>query len=505
MDGLSSTALILVGGRVIDPSTQTDRIADVLVRDGVIAAVGPDLAAANPTVEARDCTGLVVTPGLIDLHCHVMAGLGDFCVEADDIGVDMGVPLLIDGGTSGVATFDISRRAIIDHPATKTKVLAFIDPNQLYLATKDFICHKLTIANDLKNLDVESLMDSLERNADVVIGLKARACHVGDVEFSPFLDAAQKAAGDKPVMVHLGRFPHTPVITPSALLKSLRSGDIITHAFRGGGGMLDAAGKAIPEFRDAVDRGVVLDVGHSGTDFRFREARRLLDQGYQPDTISTDLNIFNIGGPVFSLAENMTKMLGLGLDLVDVIAMATTNSARAIGRLDEFGSLAVGRAAEVSVVRLRSDGPFPVSDGHETITSEIAVEPVGCLRGGAAARGTTPCRRRRSPPSARRGAACPTTKTGEPRDRDSRLDVRCPWRRARALLASGVHRGRAGCEGVTAVGRATAGTEHRCCPHRQRRIAGGHRPVPASIDEAVRRVGRRGVDPLRLSRVEVGR
>lgn len=380
-------ALVLRNGRVIDPLRQFDGVADVVVVDGVVVAigrhVGDRVTDAHPTAEIVDCTGLVVSPGFIDIHCHVMKGLGDFCVGADEVGVEMGVPIVVDGGTSGVATFDISRTAVIDHPHTATKVLAFIDPNQLYLATKDFICHKLTIANDLKNLDLDSLMASMERNADVVIGLKARACHVGDPEHSPFLEAAQTAAGSKPVMVHLGRFPHTPVITPVALLRLLRGGDIITHAFRGGGGMLDERGKAIPEFRDAVDRGVVLDVGHSGTDFRFREARRLIDQGYLPDTISTDLNVFNINGPVFSFAENMTKMLALGLDLVDVIAMATSNAARAIGKLDEYGSLDIGRAAEISVTRLRTDGPFPVSDGHETAVSEMAVEPVGCVRGGA--------------------------------------------------------------------------------------------------------------------------
>ncbi|MGZ4682407.1 MAG: amidohydrolase family protein [Acidimicrobiales bacterium] len=379
--------LLLTDGRVIDPAQQTDVGADVLVVDGLIVAIGSDLLADRPElaagpVERVDCAGLVVTPGLIDLHVHVMAGLGDFCVEPDQAGVDTGVPVVVDGGTSGVATFDISRRAVIDHPDTRTRVLAFIDPNQLYLATKDFICHKLLIANDVNNLDVESLGASLERNADVVIGLKARACHTGDPERSPFLTAAQQAAGDLPVMVHLGRFPHTPVITPTALLDALRPGDIVTHAFRGAGGMLDRNGKAVPQFRDAVDRGVVLDIGHSGTDFRFREARRLFDQGFRPDTVSTDLNIFNIGGPVFSLSENMTKMLALGLEPTDVIAMATTNTARAIGRLDELGSLEVGRSAEISVLRLRTDGPFPVSDGHETIESEVAVEPVGCVRAG---------------------------------------------------------------------------------------------------------------------------
>jgi dihydroorotase len=384
------TDLILRGGRVIDPSYPSgpiDDLLDVAIAGGRIAAVGPDLVSASEASGAAaavvDCRGLVVTPGLIDLHAHVMVGLGDFCVAADDIGVGMGVPTVVDGGTSGVATFDISRRAVIDHPATRTKVLAFIDPNQLYLATRDFICHRLLIANDLKNLDEESLAASIERNQDVVVGLKARVCHVGDPGFSPFLDAAQRAAGPRPVMVHLGRFPHTPVITPAALFAAMRPGDILTHAFRGAGGTLGTDGKATVEFRDAVDRGMVLDMGHSGTDFRFRDARRLFDQGFLPDTASTDLNVFNLGGPVFSLAENLTKLLALGIDLVDVIAMGSSNVARAIGRSDSLGSLAVGRDAEVSVLRLRVDGPFPVSDGHEVIESPAALEPVGCVRGGA--------------------------------------------------------------------------------------------------------------------------
>ncbi len=379
--------LRLQGGRVIDPLSHTDRIADVLVVDGRIAAVGDDAsprrgAGEGAEFDTLDCTGLLVIPGLIDLHCHVMVGLGDFCVDADQAGVAMGVPTVVDGGTSGVATFDISRRAVIDDPATRTRVLAFIDPNQLYLATRDFICHKLEIANDVRNIDREALAASMDRNADVIVGLKARACHAGDPSVSPFLQAAQEAAGAKPVMVHLGRFPHTPVLAPSVLLDALRPGDIVTHAFRGAGGMLGPDGKAVPQFRDAVDRGVVLDLGHSGTDFRFREARRLFDQGYLPSTVSTDLNVFNIGGPVFSLAETLTKVLALGIDLVDVIAMSTSNAARAIGRLDELGSLAPGRSADLSVLRLRTDGPFPVSDGVETVDSPVALEPVGCLRAG---------------------------------------------------------------------------------------------------------------------------
>lgn len=373
--------LVLRGGRVIDPLSQRDETSDVVCTDGVVTAIGPDLARTEPDATVVDVTGHLVTPGLIDLHVHVFPGLGDFCVEADQVGVDMGVPVLVDGGTSGVATFDISRRAVIDHPDTRTRVLAFVDPNQLYLATKDFICHKLEIANDERNIDEASLAASVERNADVLVGLKVRVCWSNDPDRSPFLEAAFRAAPNLPVMVHLGRFPHTPVISTPALLRALRPGDIITHAYRGAGGMLDQGGKAIPEFRDAIDRGVMLDVGHSGTDFRFREARRLFEQGYLPDTVSTDLNVFNINGPVFSLAENMSKMLALGIELPSVVAMATSNTARAIGKLDELGSLAVGRAAEISVLRI-VDGPVPLSDGHETVIADRGLAPVGCVRAG---------------------------------------------------------------------------------------------------------------------------
>jgi dihydroorotase len=131
--------LVLVAGRVIDPASGFDGVADVAVDGGVIVEVSPGAAARHPLAEHVDCRGMLVTPGIIDLHAHVMPGLGDFCVAADSVGVDQGVPIVIDGGTSGVATFELARAAVIEHPNTKTKVLCFLDPNQLYLATKDFI------------------------------------------------------------------------------------------------------------------------------------------------------------------------------------------------------------------------------------------------------------------------------------------------------------------------------------------------------------------------------
>ncbi|HKX60608.1 MAG TPA: dihydroorotase, partial [Verrucomicrobiae bacterium] len=66
------SSLLLSGGRVIDPANRLDGPADLLIEDGIIAAVGTTAAAAAPPdAERIDVAGLVVCPGLIDLHVHL--------------------------------------------------------------------------------------------------------------------------------------------------------------------------------------------------------------------------------------------------------------------------------------------------------------------------------------------------------------------------------------------------------------------------------------------------
>ena len=62
-------SIVIKNGRVIDPASQTDRVADVLIADGLIAGVAPDLSSSN--AEVFDATGMIVAPGFIDMHVHL--------------------------------------------------------------------------------------------------------------------------------------------------------------------------------------------------------------------------------------------------------------------------------------------------------------------------------------------------------------------------------------------------------------------------------------------------
>ena len=377
----SNAYLVLQGGRVIDPASGLDAVADVVVHDGHIIEVGENAALSYPSAQVRDVSEHLVTPGLIDIHTHCYPGLGDFCLPTDLMGVNSGVPVIVDAGTASTTIIELARRAVIDHPDTKTKVLALMDPSQIYLANKTFICHYLRIADDERNIDIESARQVVNANRDVIVGFKVRPTITSNPDRSPFLDAAHEIADDLPIMIHLGSFPHTPVLDTSKLLYQLREGDIITHACRGGGGQLDDRGEPTRAFIDAYERGVLLDIGHSAGDFHFRTARRLIERGFMPNTISTDLNVFNVEGPVYSLSTTMSKIWALGVPLAQVIKMNTVNAAKAIRRSDQYGELVAGRSAEVSVLRIE-EGRFSLSDGHETIETSRRLRAVGCLRGG---------------------------------------------------------------------------------------------------------------------------
>jgi dihydroorotase len=348
--------LVLKGGRVVDPSAGLDGPNDIAVQDGKIARIAADIPAAEAT-RAIDVTGKIVAPGLIDLHAHVFEGVNRTGVNPDLGGVYSGVTTIVDAGSAGAATFAAFPRHII--PNVQTEVIPFLHICQTGLATNPDI-----IAESSVNLD-ETLKVAAEHKG-LIRWIKARmvspALEIMGMEMPKLAKRAARESGIK-LMVHIGdtakRYDPTVI---RKLLPLLDAGDILTHYFTANpGGVLDANGKLVPEAREAADRGVWLDTAHGRMNFSFEVGRRCIDQGLLPHCISTDLTVPGRLHTVHSMVEIMTRFLGLGFTLPQVVTMSTSNPAKAVGVSDRLGTLAVGRQADVSVLEIR-EGQWVVHD-----------------------------------------------------------------------------------------------------------------------------------------------
>ena len=348
--------LLLKGGTVVDPSTGLDGIRDVAVHGGVIARIAPDIGSGEAT-RTIDVAGKIVAPGLIDCHAHVFDGCNRTGVHPDLGGVYAGVTTIVDAGSAGAATFGGFPRHVI--PNCHTEVIPFLHICQTGLATNPDI-----IAESSINLD--DTLRVADQYKGLICGIKARmvspALEIMGMEMPRLARRAARESGIK-LMVHIAATEkrYDPKVIPS-LLPILEAGDILTHYFTANpGGVLDANGKLVPEAREAADRGVWFDTAHGRMNFSFDVGRRIIDQGLLPHCISTDLTVPGRLNTVHSMTEMMTRFLGLGFTLPQVVTMCTANPARAIGAAHRLGSLTIGRQADISVLEIR-EGDWTVYD-----------------------------------------------------------------------------------------------------------------------------------------------
>jgi len=348
--------LLLKGGTVVDAAGDLDGVLDVAIENGKIARIAAGIAAgeAARVVEVR---GKLVTPGLIDCHAHVFEGVNRTGVNPDLAGVYAGVTTIVDAGSAGAATFDAFPRHII--PRCHTEIVPFLHICQTGLATMPDIIAESSV-------DLDDTVRVASQHKGLICGIKARmvspALEIMGMEMPKLAKRAAREAGIK-LMVHIGdttKRYDPKVIHP--LLSLLEPGDILTHYFTPNpGGVLDANGKLVPEAREAADRGVWFDTAHGRMNFSFDVGRRIIDQGLLPHCISTDLTVPGRLQTVHSMTEIMTRFLGLGFTLQQVVTMSTTNPAKAIGVEHRLGRLEVGRQADVSVLELRQ-GDWMVYD-----------------------------------------------------------------------------------------------------------------------------------------------
>jgi len=296
---------------VIDPESGSERPADLVP--------GPDGLTLGPATMAAD--DLYLSPGWVDLHTHVYDGFTSLGVPPDRAGLDAGVHLLADAGSAGEATIDGFARYLV--PAARTRLRAWLNIGSHGLV-------HLREVSDLAWIDVDRTLEAIARHRDLVCGVKVRSSGeiVGSMGLQP-LELARLVSREAglPLMVHIGEAP--PLI--SDVLDRLGDGDVVTHCFHGKVGRpWQADGSPSAALRRALDRGVRLDVGHGGASFSFGVAERAIASGWLPGSISTDLHVRNIDGPVHDLATTMTKLLGCGMELGQVIAAVTVHPRRVL-------------------------------------------------------------------------------------------------------------------------------------------------------------------------------
>jgi dihydroorotase len=353
--------LVVAGGHVLCPATGVDSVADVAIDGGLIAAIGDDLR-GRERIEAR---GLLVVPGLIDLHVHVYRGVSHYGIDADTYLLRRGTTTGVDVGSAGAQTFAGLRRMVIEK--AQTRLYAY-----LHIAVEGMISPLVGELEDLRWASVEQCVRVAGANRDVIAGVKLRAGHqmVG-ADPRPALGLALEAAGALalPLMVHVIDM-QMPL---PELLARLRAGDVVTHCFHGNdGGLLDAGGEVWPEAFAARERGILFDVGHGVGSFTWRVARTALAQGFPPDTISSDIHAHNHAGPVHDLPRTLSKLLHLGMPLPDVIAAATSRVGAHLAHVAPagLGTLAPGAPGDLSLLE-RQRGRFALVDGEHRLSAGV--------------------------------------------------------------------------------------------------------------------------------------
>ncbi len=398
--------MLLRGGRVIDPAQNLDGNFDVAIKGGKIAAVLPTIAPSSAK-QTIDVSGKLVLPGLIDTHGHVFQYVtGRFGLDADMCGVHSGVTALVDQGGPSCMTLPAFREYVVN--AKKSRVLAFLSA---YLVG-GMEGHYYASLYKPDCVDVEATVKSALENADIVKGFKAHAELGGFARWGIEVIRLSAEIGKKanlPVYIHFGQLWPLPAegtngVDPDTILEQvvplLKAGDILAHPFtKHPGGFVNRDGKVHPMVKEAIARGLKVDVGH-GSHFSYKMARIALDAGIMPDTLGADMHGYNTAVPKpkgtpdehpdkdhmffgkvrFSLVSTMTAMLALGLKLEQIVPMVTSNPAKMLGMEKELGTLKPGVDADISVLH-DERGNWTLADNEGTrVKAERMLRPHFCIR-----------------------------------------------------------------------------------------------------------------------------
>lgn len=365
---MSEHTLVLRGGEVFDPASGTRGHLDVAFDGDRVTGLAAGLSAST----AVDVSGCMVVPGLIDLHSHVLEGIGEG-VNADEYGLKRGSTTTVDGGSAGARTFGAFRTIT---GRNQSRTLSWL--NLSSIGQVDLRVGELMMA---PWIDVDSAAKTADQNRDLIVGFKARlSTYVCGGSCLPALRAVREA-GERtglPFMVHIGDSGE-PL---SEVLEYLRPGDVVTHTLTGRKyGIVGPDGRILPAVREARARGVLFDAARGRNHISFPSMQAAVEQDFLPDSLATDITVTTGADPAYGLPMVMTHLMSFGVRLDEIVPRVTVNPARTI-RHDDLGRLAVHGIGDATVLRVE-DGVFTLADvDGRTRQTEKRVVSVGVVRAG---------------------------------------------------------------------------------------------------------------------------
>lgn len=369
--------LLLQGGNLIDPKNEINERMDIAIKDGKIVAVQTSIPAASAK-QVIDVQGLTVTPGLIDIHGHHFWGTRPDAylsnsyasLPPDGFSLPAGVTTIVDAGCAGWRNFKIFKTQTIDR--SKTRILAFINIIGGGMAGG-------AVEQNLGDMDPKLTAMEARRFADHIVGVKL--AHYSGEDWTPTERAVEAGRqANIPVMIDFGR-QNRHLNLEVLFMEKLRPGDIFTHCFadvRGRMPIVDDDGKLRSFIKPAQERGIIFDVGHGGGSFVYSQAIPAIEQGFRPNSISTDLHTGSMNSGMKSMSNLMSKLMNIGLSLQEVIEQSTWNPAQIIQR-EDLGHLSVGAIADITVLQVAS-GEFGFTDtagtkiiGDKKLIAELTI------------------------------------------------------------------------------------------------------------------------------------
>ncbi len=378
--------LLIRNANVMDPSQNLTGKRDIGIRYGLIESIEASIAPERAQ-RVMDAGGKLVTPGLIDLHCHTFPYGSAIGIPADELVAHQCTTTVVSAGDAGANNMAAFRRFIV--PGTRTRQFAFV-----HIAVAGLAGFPVPELFNIDYAQPEAAARTVAENSDLVLGVKVRmsenviARH-GLEPLKRAIKACEMSGVPAKVMCHIGGVAEKELM--SQILDLFRPGDVLTHCYSGApnnagvGTNIVQDGKLLPAALAAKKRGVIFDIGHGGGSFDYTIAEAAIAQGCPPDTISSDVHVFSGNSPGMPyLPWVMSKLIGLGFSMSEVVAMATSAPARVISRIPKHGTLQIGAPADLSILEI-VEGPVAFVDTRNNArTGKVFLRPSGTVVAGVA-------------------------------------------------------------------------------------------------------------------------